>query len=406
MVKHMLSESFRLQYDKQAVLDKLLILAERKFKQRANKYDVDAIFPAENFDDLFKIGAMALPVSREWGGLECSSAYGDADSLWQMTRAIAQADLSFARCWEGHNNALMLIDRFADTAQKKRWLTQVVDKGERWAAWSGEPQKKLPGQQFNIGTKIDRVEGGYLLNGNKVFATSAPGVNWAVLLVSLAGPGGARDASDGENSLLMVGCDMSDPSISFDGGWWDPLGMRSTTSYKVIFNNTFIPDEHCLGEGGEYIASGMQNCFTPHYAVSFLGALEAAYSYALDMVQSKNCESDPYVQHHIAEIKINIETLVLWKNNVENKLIKIDQVDAGIAGNKFRYLSEKLAEDGVKRCIKICGARGLNKPSHLERIYRDLSIYVQHDNADHILATIGREALGIEADTSFFKIKT
>ena len=150
----------------------------------------------------------------------------------------------------------------------------------------------------------------------------------------------------------------------------------------------------------------MQNCFTPHYAVSFLGALEAAYSYALDMVQSKNCESDPYVQHHIAEIKINIETLVLWKNNVENKLIKIDQVDAGIAGNKFRYLSEKLAEDGVKRCIKICGARGLNKPSHLERIYRDLSIYVQHDNADHILATIGREALGIEADTSFFKIKT
>ena len=63
---------------------------------------------------------------------------------------------------------------------------------------------------------------------------------------------------------------------------------------------------------------------------------------------------------------------------------------------------ETLAEDTVKRAIRACGARSLNRPSVLERIYRDLSFYVRHDNADHILATIGRSALGRPFDQSFF----
>jgi hypothetical protein len=44
----------------------------------------------------------------------------------------------------------------------------------------------------------------------------------------------------------------------------------------------------------------------------------------------------------------------------------------------------------------------LLRPSPLERIYRDLSFYVRHDNADHILATIGRGLLGEPHDRSFF----
>ena len=48
-------------------------------------------------------------------------------------------------------------------------------------------------------------------------------------------------------------------------------------------------------------------------------------------------------------------------------------------------------------------SRCLNRPSPLERIYRDLSFYVRHDNDDHILATIGKEALGQAHDPSFYK---
>ena len=59
--------------------------------------------------------------------------------------------------------------------------------------------------------------------------------------------------------------------------------------------------------------------------------------------------------------------------------------------------------DGHRRAsvARLRGA-GLIRPSPLERIYRDLSFYVLHDNADQVLATIGREILGQPHDASFF----
>jgi alkylation response protein AidB-like acyl-CoA dehydrogenase len=149
----------------------------------------------------------------------------------------------------------------------------------------------------------------------------------------------------------------------------------------------------------------MQTRFTPHYAVSFLGALEGAFEYTLAAVKAQKRQEDPYVQHHIANIKMNIDTLELWLNQVAHKLDQGLNEEAREAASKFRYLAEQLAEDGVKQCIKVCGARSLNKPSRLERIYRDLTMYVLHDNADNVLATIGRRALGQSVDNAFFSLK-
>ena len=217
-------------------VERVEALAQSSFLERSQRYDRDAVFPTENFDDLFAEGLMAAPVDKNWGGLGFAPAYGDVYSLWRMTIAIARADLSFARCWEGDNNALMLLDALADDAQKKRWFGELIQKGSRWAAWSGEPQSQIPGQKNAVGTVVQAINGGYLINGNKLFATSAPGADWAVLLVSLQGPGGARDAADGENSLLLLACDLSDDSVSFDDGWWDPIGMKGSVCSEHIAN--------------------------------------------------------------------------------------------------------------------------------------------------------------------------
>ena len=71
------------------------------------------------------------------------------------------------------------------------------------------------------------------------------------------------------------------------------------------------------------------------------------------------------------------------------------------AGNRSRFLIERFATQTVDHCIRVCGARSLVRPSPIERIYRDLSIYVRHDNADQLVATIGRGVLGKGRDLSF-----
>ncbi len=388
----------------QELVQRVSLLAREKFAPRAADYDRNAAFPAEDFDDLFRAGLLAPTISKEHGGLGLGPYAGDVFTLWMMTKEIAKADLSMARCWEGHANSLVLLEGMANEEQRARWFKGVVERGEKWVAWSGEPQAPKPGETSRFGTRVEKVEGGYVVDGNKVFSTSAGGAQWAILLVNTAGPGGVRHASS--NSLdtqLMMACNLSDPSVEVDSSWWDPIGMRATVSYLVHFRRTFIPDADLIGYPGQYIKEGWQTCFIPHYAATFLGAAEAAYDYAFAYITSQNKVDDPYVQHHLAQMSVNVETAHLWLRHVARLWETGKYQEAQIAGSRARHVVEHLAEESVKHCIRACGARCLNRPSVLERIYRDLSFYVRHDNDDHILAMIGKSLLGLTHDPSFYK---
>ena len=386
----------------QALTDRFAVLARSQFAPRAAHYDQTATFPAEDFDDLFKAGLNAPTVPKEHGGLGLGPHRGDAFTLWMITKEIAKSDLSLARCWEGHANSLAILDGMATEEQKARWFDGVVARGDKWVAWSGEPQARAPGEAAPYGTTVTRVDGGYVINGTKVFATSATAAEWAILLVNLDGPGGVRHASGPIDSQRLLCCDLADPTVTADGSWWDPIGMRATVSYLVRFAQTFIPDENSIGYPGQYIKEAWQTCFVPHYAATFVGASEAAYDLALEYVTTQKKAADPYVQHHIAAMSINIETAHLWLRHVA-RLWESGQTErAQLAGSRARHVIEHLAEDVLKRCIRACGARSLNRPSAIERIYRDLSFYVRHDNDDHILATIGRSLLGQSHDPSFY----
>lgn len=378
-------------------------MARERFAPRAAFYDQTATFPAEDFADLFEAGLLAPVVPTEYGGLGLGPYRGDVFTLWMMTKELAKADLSLARCWEGHVNSLVLLDGMASPEQKAAWFGGVVERGEKWVAWSGEPQSRAPGETVRFGTRVERVEGGYVVDGNKVFSTSAGGAQWAILLVNTAGPGGARHASDSPETLLLMACDLSDPSVSIDGSWWDPIGMRATVSYMVNFRRTFIPEANLIGRPGQYLSEGWQTCFIPHYAATFLGAAEAAYEYAVDYVTTQKKTEDPYVQHHVGQMSVDVETAHIWLRHVATLWETGRYAEAQIAGSRARHVIEYLAEDTVKRCIRACGARCLNRPSALERIYRDLSFYVRHDNDDQILATIGKSILGLTHDPSFYK---
>lgn len=377
-------------------------LARQSFAGRASDYDRDVTFPAADMDDLFTAGLNAPTVPVEHGGLGLGPLRGDAYSLWMMTRELAKADLSLARCWEGHTNSLVLLDALAVGEQRERWFEGVVSRGEKWVAWSGEPQAPKPGEARRFGTTVSRTRNGWVVDGTKAFATSSTGADWAILLVNLAGPGGARHATAGE-SVLLLGCDLRHPSITVDTSWWDPIGMRATVSHVVHFDQTPIPERWQLGQPGDYVREGWQQAFIPHYAASFLGAAEAAYDYAVRYVEKQDKGADPYVQQRVGSMRVDLDTALLWLSHVAHLWEQGRREEASLAGSRARHVIEHLSLSTVDHCIRTCGARSLVRPSPVERILRDLSFYVRHDNDDHILATIGRGVLGRQHDPSFFK---
>lgn len=378
-------------------------LAKEKLAPRAAQYDATATFPHESVRDLFDAGLLAACVPRTHGGLGLGPFRGDVFTLWMLTKEIAKADLSLARCWEGHMNSLVLIDGAGNDEQKERWFRGVVDRGETWVAWSGEPQSRAPEEKTRFGTYAERVEGGWRLTGVKAFATSAGGADWAILLVNTSGPGGARHAGGNADDLMLMACDLRDPSVSIDGSWWDPIGMRATVSHAVRFDGTFIADANLIGYPGQYLREGWQTCFAPHYAAAFTGAAEAAFDYAVEYIRVQNKADDPYVQHHVAKMAVNVSTSHLWLRHVATLWETKNFAEAQIAGSRVRHVAEHMAEETVQHCVRACGARCLNRPSPIERIVRDLSLYIRHDNDDQVLATIGRAVLGKAFDASFYK---
>jgi alkylation response protein AidB-like acyl-CoA dehydrogenase len=390
-----------LSLEQRELVEQVAHLAGSRFASRAAEYDRMATFPVEDFDDLFRAGLQAPFVPRSCGGLGLD-VHNDLLALWMMTKELAKADLSLARCWEGHVNSQMLLAALGTDRQRARWFEGIISRGEKWAAWSGEPQARIPGQEPPVGTTVRAVRGGYIVQGTKMFATSAVGARWAILLVNLLGPGGARHATAAAQGLLLLVCDLLDPSVTSDEGSWDPIGMRGTVSRLVRFEQTFIPEDHLLGKPGQYLHDHWQTRFSPQYGASFLGGAEAAYDYACQYLRAQGKGHDPYVQHRVAAMALNVETGHLWLRHVADLWRARRQSEAQSAGIWARYLLERWATDTVEQAIRACGARSLLRPSSLERIYRDLSFYVRHDNADHILATIGRELLGEPHDGSFF----
>jgi alkylation response protein AidB-like acyl-CoA dehydrogenase len=88
-----------------------------------------------------------------------------------MTKLLAKADLSLSRCWEGHVNALVLIAALGTSEQRRRWFGGVVERGEIWVVWSGEPRAPKPGELHRYGTTVTPTEGGWIITGTKAFAT-------------------------------------------------------------------------------------------------------------------------------------------------------------------------------------------------------------------------------------------
>lgn len=376
-------------------------LSESIFASRASKHDEEAVFPKQNFDNLRESGFMALLADKEFGGEGIAHENGNIHIQWQVTKEFARADMAFARCWEGHSNAVLLINQIAGEEQKKRWFEGIVENGDIWTAWSGEPQVKKPGQKLRFGTQIQELEDGYLVSGTKIFCTSASGADWAILFVSPSGPGGARHHT-GESDVIMLACPLNDPSISFDDSWWQPIGMKASVSYLVRFNKTFIPKTNIIGRPGQYLNENWQVKLTPQYAATFLGGAEAAYAYSLEYIQKQNRGTDPYVQHRLAKMYMNIATCNMWLEKTSMHWGRGELDEARLASNSTRYYIEQLVTESIQHAIHICGARSMIKPSILERIHRDVSFYTRHDNLDHVLATVGKSLLGETHDVSFF----
>ena len=349
---------------------------------RAEAYDRDARFPFENYDDLRGAGLLGICIPSRYGGLGADfSTYVMVSA--EIGRWCGATALSFnmhvSSClWAGEiADALDMTpaQRASHEANRAIHFGRIVGEGKVYAQPFSEGGAAAAGAA-PWGTIARKVDGGYVVNGKKIFASLAGAADTYGVLCTLdrpdrAGGGGRRDSM-----YLAVPADA--PGVQVVGDW-DPLGMRATVSRNLLFNEVFVPETARLMPEGLYFqaASRFPHMFAT-LSPTYLGVAQAAYDFTVQYLRAElpgmppvKRRMYPTKQYAVAEMRIKLEaTRALFLQSARDAGIDPDK-DTRMRLYAVHYTIMESANDICRLAIRTCGGQSMLKSLPLERLYRD-----------------------------------
>ena len=376
-------------------------LARRQFAPRAARYDQQAAFPFENYDDLRRAGLLALCIPERYGGMGADYA-----TYCLVSEEIARSCGATALTFNMHCSTMMWIGQLADDldmpaaerqaheSRRVQVYQQVIDAGHLYAQPFSEGHQTQSGQLV-FQCRAQRVDRGFRISGKKIFASLADAAHAFGVLAQLD-DGGETAALH----YLAVAADA--PGVSIEGEW-DPLGMRGTVSRDLILQDCFVPEQAQLLPEGVYQQAARR---WPHMfltlAPTYLGLTQAAYDFTVDYLSGRVAGGPPagervapIKQYAVAELLIRLEAAraLLYRAIAEAGLDPAPEAlrRAFAANRTVMETAARVTADA----IRICGGRSMLKPLPLERYYRDArcGALMQPWTADNCLERIGASVL-------------
>ena len=358
--------------------------------------DRNGAFPVKEFELIAEAGMLAAPLQPELGGLGLGIDAGVTYEMLMLLKQIGRGNLAVGRVYEGHVNALQLIQTFGTKEQIEQLAGDARDRHKIFGVWNAEAED---------GVKIIPLdEGRYRLEGSKTFASGAgyverPFVNGAL--------------PDGSWQMCVV--PMEEVTTVSDPSWWQPSGMRATASFKVDFSGVEVDALAIIGNPGDYYRQPWLTAGVIRFAAVQLGGAEALFNATREYLYGLGRANDAFQSARVGRMAIAIESGNLWLRGAAD-LVKAyapifggyptlpnDQADKMVAyTNMVRTAIEQICMDVMQLCERSVGTRGLLPPKPMERIIRDLTLYLRQPAFDAALGNVGQYALSQSAVRSLW----
>ncbi|MDY0012022.1 MAG: acyl-CoA dehydrogenase family protein [Rhodocyclaceae bacterium] len=243
--------------------------------------------------ELAKKGYLGMCWPKEYGGRGMSEVYD-----YLLNEELAVQGLASTGKGVGTIGRTFIL-RGTDE-QKKKFLPQIL-KGEiEWAIGYTEPDSGSDLASLKL--KAVREEGGWRINGQKRFTSSAHFADWYFFA--------ARTSSDGpkHQGVTLFILEMNAPGLTVN----PMMCMDGERTNEVFFDDVFVPDNQVLGElgkGFQYISQALD--FERHIMLSF-GIFQRMYNLYLDWVKTatrdgKPVSKDPAVRKTLARLTMKLE---------------------------------------------------------------------------------------------------
>jgi len=352
----------------------------------------DQIIPDDVLSQLAELGAFGISIPQEYGG-----SFFDHSAMVLATEELSRASL-------GAGGSVLTRPEICAKAllaggteeQKNKWLPIIA---------SGKKMVCIAVTEPNTGSDVARVSltatrtaNGYLLNGEKTWATFA---GRSEILCVLARTG-APDSGHKGLSLFLVEkpYDPASDEHHFryqqtDGGLIEghsipTIGYRGMHSFSVTFENYFVPADQLIGEEGRGFYLQMQGFAGGRIqtAARAVGVMEGAFREAISYVKSRKAFGQPLSEFGLTQQKIG-QMAVKIQTNRQLALHVAGLMDSGegsAEASLVKFLACKDAEWVTREAMQLHGGMGYSEEYPVSRHFVDARVLSIFEGAEEILA--------------------
>ncbi len=354
---------------------KIREFAETEVKPQAFMLDQESKFPTEAIEKLGKMGVLGTPYLKKYGGL----------GLDILSYAIAVEELSRV---DGGTGVILSahvslgtypIFAYGTEEQKQKYMIPLA-KGEKIGAF-GLTETNAGSDAGGTETTAELEGDYYILNGGKIFITNADKADtYVVFAVTTPGIG-----VKGISAFIV---EKGWEGFTF-GDHYDKMGIRSSATAELVFNNVKVPKENLLGEEGQgfKIAMGTLDGGRIGIAAQALGIAQGAYENALEYSKERIQFGKHICQQQVISFKLADMATKLWAarflvysaaERKENH--EAYSMEAAIAKQYASDICVVVVNDALQNF----GGTGYLKGMDVERAYRDAKICTLYEGTNEI----------------------
>ena len=349
--------------------------AQRIVQPRAAEIDAIGEFPWDLVEVFGKQGFLSIIVPEEYGGTN-----GDIIAFCSAIEEIAKVCGSSSLLILAQGIGTLPILMAGTPSQQERYLIPISEKNHLIAFTLTESEAGL--DATSIKTKAEKQGTDYVLNGRKCFITNGSVAHLYVVFAATDPEGRAKGIS-----AFVV--EEGTSGLSF-GQKEEKIGMRSSVTADVIFENCRIPQEDRLGEEGEGWTIAMNTLHTSRVALGALavgiakGALDFTIRYATERIQfGKTIASFQGIQFMIADMATQVEAArALVYQTAACMGTRPEEIE------KLSAITKSFASDVAMRvttdAVQILGGYGYMKDYPVERMMRDAKVTQVYDGPNQI----------------------
>ena len=354
---------------------KVRAFAEEEIKPIAFMLDQQNEFPDEAIRKLGEMGLMGIPFPAEYGG-----AGLDALSYAIAVEELARVDGGAGVILSAHVSlGSWPIFAYGTEEQKRKYLVPLA-KGEKIGAFGlTEPNagSDAGGTETTAVLKGDH----YVLNGGKIFITNAPKADTYVVFAVTTPDIGTRGIS----------------AFIVEKGWkgfyfgdhYDKMGIRSSSTAELIFDNVEVPKENLLGKEGEGFKIAMSTLDGGRIGIAAqaLGIAQGAYDAAVDYAKERIQFGKPIGFQQAISFKLaDMATKLRCARFLVYSAAELKEAHApyGMESAMAKMYASDIALEVTNDALQIHGGAGFMKGMEVERAYRDAKITTIYEGTNEI----------------------